>query len=621
MSDLSLGKEFPAPGHDDWLNLVEKTLKGADFDKRLVSHTYDGVRIEPLYHDSEHHHAQAEMPGEAPYRRGTQNCSTLLCQSFAHPDILQTNKEILEDLAGGVNAIRLKIDDGISGGIIIKSLSDMEQVLDGVFLDMLPVELDAGDRAGEMADLLSTVWQNRQITHTAQGAFLIDPIGLLAARGTIGGGIDTALEHAIGTAQKTASLFPEVTTLCADMRSYHLAGASEVQEIAIAAATGVAYLRAMEKSNMDLTEAARQISFLLNVDADVFLNIAKLRGFREIWSQITAACGIETQLAHIKLETAQRMMAQRDAWVNMLRVTTACFTANVAGAQSITIAPYTQALGLPNRFGRRIARNTHIVLQDEAHLGHVNDPAGGSWFIENLTDQLIEKAWTFFQEIEAEGGIVAALNSNMVQAKIADTARTRQSNITVRKETLVGVNEFPDIQENSVDFIKADARPSQTSAALPIVRLDHEFEALRAASDAHLAAHGKRPAIFLANLGTPSDFNLRATFAANFFAAGGIEPLSNQGFATPQEAAAIFVESGTKIAVLCANDAIYQQYGADTARALKAAGAKHLYHAGAGGALTADLEEAGVDTFITLGLDVIATLSQTHKILGVAGDE
>lgn len=621
MSDLSLGNEFPAPGHDDWLNLVEKTLKGADFEKRLVSHTYDGVRIEPLYHDSEHHHAQAEMPGEAPYRRGAQDAPTLLCQSFAHPDILQTNKEILEDLAGGVNAIRLKIDDGISGGIIIKNLSDLEQVLDGVFLDMLPIELDAGARAGEMADLLSTVWQNRQITHTAHGAFLIDPIGLLAARGTIDGGIDAALEHAIGTAQNTASLFPEVTTLCADMRSYHLAGASEAQEIAIAAATGVAYLRAIEKSNMNLTDATRQISFLLNVDTDVFLNIAKLRGFREIWSQITAACDIDAQPAHIKLETAQRMMAQRDAWVNMLRVTTACFAANVAGAQSVTIAPYTQALGLPDGFGRRIARNTHIVLQDEAHLDHVNDPAGGSWFIENLTDQLIEKAWTFFQEIEAEGGIVAALNSNMVQAKIANIGRTRQNNIRVRKETLVGVNEFPDIQENPVDFIKADARPSQTSAALPIVRLDHEFEALRAASDAHLAEYGKRPVIFLANLGTPSDFNLRATFAANFFASGGIEPLSNEGFATPQEATAAFVESGAKIAVLCANDTIYQQYGTDTARALKAAGVEYLYHAGAGGALTSGLEEAGVDTFITLGLDVIATLSQTHKILGVAGNE
>jgi len=446
MSDFSLGGEFPEPSHKDWLALVEKTLKGADFDERLISHTYDGLRIEPLYTGQQ----DTEEPGEAPYRRGGRNNSIHLCQSYSNPDIAQTNKEILADLAGGVTAVRLKIDDGISGGLIIKSLSDLEQVLDGVYVEMLPVEIDAGTRANEFAALLTIFWQKQQIMEKVQGAFLIDPIGHFAVDSEFSDGIETALEHAALNAKDTSMLTPHISALCADMRKYHLNGASEAQEIAIAIATGVAYLRAMEHQGLALDIAVRQISFLLNVDTDVFLNIAKLRAFRELWAQVTLASGIKPQLANIKLETAQRMMAKSDPWVNMLRVTAACFVANVAGAQSVTIAPYTDALGLPDGFGRRIARNTHIVLQEEAHLAQVSDPAGGSWFIENLTDQLIDKAWGLFQEIEAEGGMVAALKSNMVQSKIAEVAAARQKNIETGKDVLVGVNKFINPDEQPV---------------------------------------------------------------------------------------------------------------------------------------------------------------------------
>ena len=446
MSDFTLGSEFPKPSHDDWLDLVSKTLKGADFDETLISHTYDGLRIEPLYYGQQ----DTQEPGEAPYRRGARDNSIHLCQSYSNPDIAQTNKEILGDLAGGASAIRLKIDDGISGGLIIKGLSDLEQVLDGVFVEMVPVEIDAGARANEFAALLTVFWQKQQVMEKVQGAFLIDPIGHFAASSEFSDGVETALQHAALNAKDTSMLTPHISALCADMRKYNLNGASEAQEIAIAIATGVAYLRAMEQQGLTLDIAVRQISFLFNVDADVFFNIAKLRAFRQIWAQVTVASGIKPQLANIKLETARRMMAARDPWVNMLRVTSACFAAMVAGAQSVTIAPYTEAIGLPDGFGRRIARNTHIVLREEAHLAQVSDPAGGSWFIENLTDQIIDKAWSLFQEIEAEGGMVAALKSNMVHSKIAEVKNARQKNIESGEEVLVGVNKFINRDEQPV---------------------------------------------------------------------------------------------------------------------------------------------------------------------------
>jgi methylmalonyl-CoA mutase len=449
MSDFSLGNEFSKPTHDHWLDLVAKTLKGADFDETLISHTYDGLTIEPLYHEGEHRPQDIGLPGQAPFRRGMDQTTIHLCQSFAHPDIEQTNREILDDLAGGVTAIRLKIDDGVSGGIAVNDLSDMERVLADVFLDMISIEVDAGVRGPEIAGLLSTLWQDKKITAKARGSFLLDPIGLMARRNQG----EASLESAVHIAQKTSARTPGVATLCVDMR----AGASEAQEIAIAAATGVAYLRAMEHAGMGLEIAARQICFLLNVDTDVFLNIAKVRAFRQIWSQITAASGIDAQCATIKLETARHMMAANDPWVNMLRVTAACFAATVAGASSITIAPYTEALGLPDGFGRRIARNTHIILKEEAHLANVEDPAGGSWFIENMTDQLIDKAWGLFQEIEAEGGIVAALKSNMVRSKIAAVEALRQNNIETGKDVLVGVNRFVNTDEKPVPVLDPTA--------------------------------------------------------------------------------------------------------------------------------------------------------------------
>lgn len=444
MSKLSLGDEFPQPSHEDWLGLVEKTLKGADFDKRLVSHTEDGIRVEPLYFGDEIADSYAVQSGHAPFRRGAPDAqnSIRLCQSFSHPNLKQTNAEILEDIANGVTAIRLKIDDGDTGGIALQTPADLERVLEGVYLDMIPVELDAGKRGVETAEFLLDLWKARGLQSSAQGAFLIDPVNTPNIED-----IEAAMKRSALLAKDVAAQFPGVTSLCADMRRVHLNGASDAQEIAIAAATGLAYLRSLEQQKVALDVAAGQISFILNVDADVFAAIAKLRGFREIWARITGACGIAPQTATIKAETAKRMMVARDVHVNMLRTTTACFAACVAGAQSITIAPYTDALGLPDGFGRRIARNTQIVLSEESGLGRVADPAGGSWFIENLTDQLIEKAWGIFQQIETEGGIVAALEANFVQDMIATATEQRNKDVATRKHVLVGVNEFANLSE------------------------------------------------------------------------------------------------------------------------------------------------------------------------------
>ena len=258
------------------------------------------------------------------------------------------------------------------------------------------------------------------------------------------------------------------------------------------------------------------------------------------------------------------MLTQRDPYVNMLRATMATFSAGLGGANAITVLPHTLALGLPDAFARRVARNTQLVLLEESNLAKVSDPAAGSGGIETLTQQLCEAAWALFQEIEKAGGVFAALEQNLIQRKVAATRAAREANIAKRKEVLTGASEFPNLHEADVAVL--DAKPVALAPygeakikfdALPPMRLAAPFEALRDNSDAMLKSTGARPKIFLANLGTPADFTARATFAKSFFETGGIEAVDTEGFADPAALAAAFKASGAALACLCSSDKVY----------------------------------------------------------------
>jgi len=287
----------------------------------------------------------------------------------------------------------------------------------------------------------------------------------------------------------------------------------------------------------------------------------------------------------------------------------------------VTVVPFTWALGEPDRFARRIARNTQLVLQEESSLGRVVDPTGGSWYVEQLTAELAAKAWALFQEIEAKGGITAALTSGALQDDIARVAETRAKAIATGRLELTGVSVFPHL---SADGVKVSPRatapplPGEPQArALAPHRLAEPFEALRDAADAHLAKTGTRPRVFLANLGEIVEHNQRSTWVWNFLAAGGIEGLTSDGYKDGAAAAAAFKASGAGVACLCSSDAIYAQEAKAAAKALKAAGAARVMMVGRPGDQEAALREAGVDGFLFAGQDAVTTLAELHKTLGV----
>jgi methylmalonyl-CoA mutase len=360
------------------------------------------------------------------------------------------------------------------------------------------------------------------------------------------------------------------------------------------------------------------IAFRLVADADQFLTMAKFRALRLLWARIEDACGFAARPAYVTAQTAWRTMAARDPYVNMLRATVAVTAAGFGGADSIAVLPYTAALGLPDPFARRIARNTALILIEESNLAKVADPAAGSGAIEALTQEIGAAAWGLFQAIERAGGAAAALERGLIQNWVAAVRREREQAAARGFEALTGTTTFPDLAETAPAVLArmGAAMPGEIAgtvvAPLPSRRLAEPFEALRDASDRYLAKTGARPKIFLANLGRFSDFTAPATFAKNLFEAGGIEALANDGFANRDAMIAAFVASGARLACLCGSATAYADQAANAAAALRGAGATRLYLAGRPGELAPPLTAAGVSAFVHSGCDVLDILRGAH---------
>lgn len=614
---ISLAADFPAATHDAWLELVETTLKGAPFDKRLVHQTTEGLRVEPLYVAADTAAVpDTGMPGATPYVRGGRAAGVVadgweIRQRHDHPDLDLRNKAILDDLERGVTGLEVVIDESIS------SVDDLDRVLDGVLLDLLPLHLTGGADFDRAADLLGQLRSRRGVPASElSGSLGADPIGSLARSGRLGSTLDQALDGLAARVTGTLAETPNIRTIGVDGGVYADAGASDAQELACVMATGIAYLRAMERAGITIDDAVGQIGVTLTAGADQFQTISKLRGARRMWGRIAEASGASAGALHLHVETASAMMTRRDPWVNMLRTTLACFAAAVGGADSITVRPFDSAVGLPDDFGHRIARNTQLILLEESHLASVIDPAGGSWFVESMTDRLGEEAWKRMQEIEGAGGIGPALVDGTIQSTIAATVAARRADIARRKSPITGVSEFPNIDETLLDRAARPTPTSMTAATvscdpLPTFRPAEPFEDLR---DVATAA-SQPPTIFLANLGPIPTHGARATYATNVFEAGGIRALENDGFETADEVVTAFRASGASLACICSSDDRYDAQGTDVAAALTSAGCTAVYLAGNPGDARAALESAGVTDFVYIGADVLTVLESAHATL------
>jgi methylmalonyl-CoA mutase len=476
-----LAADFPPVPDDAWRAAALKAAKAPE-DAPTRSVTEDGIEVEWLYTRED---ALAPdpggVPGRAPFVRGT-NAGTRedetpwqIRQLQAHPDRRAANAAILEELEGGATAVELRPDRAARGGhapgsdafaatrgvdgTMLSTVDDLDTVLDGVHLDLAPVAVDGGAQAVATGALLLALLRRRGIADAeAMGSLRIDPIGTLAAEGALAEDPEAAIATAGRIAAQVADAFPHVRALAVDTRAYVNAGATPVRELAAAITTGVAYLRAAEAAGLDPARAAAQIEFTLTVGTNQFGEIAKLRAFRRLWARVLELSGVpeEGRRSFLAARTSDRMLAGIDPWSNMLRATTAGFAAAVGGAEGLTVTPFdtvvANAVGAaaPGGLGRRIARNTQLVLQDESALRRVADPAGGSWYVEALTDATAREAWERVREIESAGGALAVLTAGTVAEDLAEQADRRRGELARRKREMTGVNVFPLLADDGV---------------------------------------------------------------------------------------------------------------------------------------------------------------------------
>src|SRR6267154_4108868 len=555
--DLRLSADFAPAIYDDWRKLVDGVLKGAPFEK-LVGKTSDGSKIEPIYRRAQGAVPLAGRAAAAPWQ---------VMQRADHPDAKQANAQARHDLENGATGLTLVFAgaNGAYGFGLEPSAEAAAQIFDGIYLDAgIGIELQIGPQSRMAAIHIAEYVQRKGLDPAACDIhFGLDPLGACAVWGSSPYSWSEIVPAITSAIKGLAALGFKGPLAAADGRVIHDAGGSEVQELAFVLASGVAYLRAIEQAGVSLEAVQGMVYARLSADADQFLTLSKFRALRLLWARIEQACGLTPKPLFVAADTAWRMLTQRDPYVNLLRATMAVFSAGLAGANAITVLPHTLALGLPDPFARRVARNTQLVLLEESNLARVADPAAGSGGIETLTQELCVAAWTLFQEIEKAGGVFGALEQNLIQRKVAATRAAREANIARRKEVLTGATEFPNLHEALVAVL--DAKPVALAPsgdakfkfdALSPMRLAAPFERLRDRSDQILKQGGARPKVFLANLGTPADFTARATFAKSFFETGGIEAIDTEGFTDPAALAAAFNTSGAALACLCSSDKV-----------------------------------------------------------------
>ncbi|MEM7662025.1 MAG: methylmalonyl-CoA mutase family protein [Pseudomonadota bacterium] len=638
---LTVSSEFPDTDEAAWIQAVNKALKGAGPEK-LERQTADGLTVKPLYREADWPSATDPLgqPGNLPYLRGPDAVRDSylpwdIRQTFAHPDATKTNSEILHDLESGVSSVELIVDPTGNLGCAVTSLADLETALKGFDGSISTLALEyAGPEAGyglQAVQLLARWASNQEKADHQKIAFNISPLGALARLGTLEESLDSAFKRTAALLDKLKSDLPQADLLRVDSRPIHEAGGSDALELGGLIAQGIDTLRRLDASGQNTSDIASKILFSLSIGPNYGLQIAKLRAARRLWARCLEALGLEPHAMKLQAVSSRRMLTQRDPWVNLLRNTAACFAAGAGGADIVTLNPFTDALGIAEELGRRTARNTQIIAQEESQIGRVADPAGGAWFIESHANELAEAAWVEFQRIESEGGFGASLLADGLQGRIAETRKQMAKDIARRKKPITGVSEFPLLDEiaapvadlsgwkggaetidNDPIVTLPEAEGEDFASPLWPIRLADSFETLRDHADKRERATGSRPSVFIATLGPLAEHTARADFARNLFAAGGIE--AKEPPVPPSDASelvAAWRASGCAIACLCGSDPRYDEDGAEAAKALKDAGVQRLYLAG-------KFETDGVDSNIHVGVDVVAALELAHAELGIS---
>lgn len=685
-----------------WRATVEAELKGASFEKKLVTRTFEGIALQPLYTrgDLAGLPGVDSRPGEAPFLRGVRPLGYLnrgweVAQEIAADEPAAYNLAVRHDLMAGQNAVMLTPDlasrcgrdpdeaaarDVGAGGVSIADVEDFATALNGVDLAAVPVHLDAGADALPLAALYLEFVRARGTSWSAlTGTLSADPLGEWLERGELPDTLDTMYGSLAGWTNWAETRLPGIKTIGVNATHWADAGATATQELAFALAAATEYVRALERRGVTAATVAGRLNFRFAIGSQFFMEIAKFRAFRPLWTRVITAFGAASELAAkatVHAATGRWDKTLLDPHVNMLRVTTEALSAVLGGCDSLHISPFDEVAGVTTDFSRRIARNVHTLLAEEFNFAQTADPAGGSWYVEKLTDTLARNAWALFQDIEGRGGLAAALRSGYPQQLVAKAAAEKNDAVAKRRVGLIGTNLFPNLKEKPLaaaaealserqanlawrirsrrrlappvatatdwpsrfEFALSAARQGATVGQLsriiqdivapepPIPRLAPQraaqpIEALRVASAAFAERTGARPRVFLAKMGPTLQHKARADFSAGFFAVGGFEAQGKQSFETADAAATAAIAAGARIVVLCSTDETYPALVPAFAQAVKTAKPDvTVVLAGlpTDPTVVAAYRSAGVDEFIHVRANVTELLAKFLKQIGAS---
>ena len=608
-----LFEEFPPVTTEQWEAVIQKDLKGADYNKKLVWKTAEGFPVKPYYRAEDLKNISwiGVMPDQFPYVRGNKALENhwLVRQDILVTDVKEANAKALDAIKRGATSIGFKLEyDKAYNPIEISTL------LNGIDQKTVEINLFNNKYHLPLLEMLSKV-------PGIKGSLNYDPLMRYLRRGVwyVTENTDMELAYIMVKAE-----IPGFHTIGVNSHVLTNAGATIVQEMAVSLAIGVEYLDRLTEKGLTIDEIAPKMRFNLAVGQNYFMEMAKMRAYRMLWADIVKAYGGKEENAkmHIHACNAELGMSLYDAYVNMLRSTTGTMSAVLGGVDSFCVTPFDAIFEKPTDFANRIARNQQLILKEESHFDKVADPAAGSYYIENLTDSLAKAAWNLFLQIQDEGGYLAAVRKGSIQAFIKESATKKFSNVATRRETILGTNQFPNFTETmkftpEAWVFEADDRRAEDAEVETIVtfRAAQQFEKLRYATDVYAQDH-KRPVAWMFTYGNLAMLKARANFASNFFACAGFQVVDNAGFKTLDDGIAAAREVKPEIVVICSSD---EEYGEGNALKIFEALKDETIVVLAGNPEgTADiLKEAGMKYFIHVRSNVLETLQDFQKQLGV----
>ncbi|TCO10539.1 methylmalonyl-CoA mutase small subunit [Natronoflexus pectinivorans] len=615
-SNQPLFADFPPVSTQEWMDKITADLKGADFEKKLVWKTNEGFSVKPFYReeDLEQFSYLNSLPGEFPYVRGTKNTNKwFVRQDIVVNDPKTANEKALALLTKGVSSLGFFFEDE---NLISKE--SVSQLLKNLVSN--DVELNFSTRHGNKKLLQLVIAefgsQNRDMEKVA-GSINFDPIGQLTISGKSCETIEKTMVHVAEVVSEAKNL-PAFQTITVNGRYFGNAGSTIVQELAFALSMGNEYLAQLTERGININDAAKSIRFNLSVGSNYFMEIAKLRAGRLLWSTIVREykpSGNDVCKMIVHSETSEFNKTVYDPYVNMLRTQTEAMSASIGGCHSLTVQPFDKVFRTPGEISERIARNQQLLLKEESYFSMITDPSAGSYYIEALTDSIAKEAWSLFLAVEEKGGYISALKEGFIQNQIKEAADTQRKTLAQRRSVMVGTNQYPNTSEKvaeSIDEALVNKAGVEGGDIEPIrlFRCAEEFEALRFATE----KAAKRPKVFMLTYGNLAMRLARSQFSGNFFGCAGYEIIDNLGFATVEEGVDAAIKANADIVVLCSSD---DEYTEAAPLAFEKLDGKAQFVVAGAPACMDELKAKGIEHFINVRSNVLETLQGFNKLLNI----